>query len=314
MEGHKNLADSEKHGALSALLLGTAIISIKAILKPERKTMTEKYQHALYRSPIELPEAKRGNISVKHRIVPPGETIPVVGMRQAYLRGIRPLIAKLDHPHRIHELHDKQHGMWMTDSPEELNQIAEMLFNVMPEGRVLVGGLGLGVLAETLAQRLDVDEVVVVERDKNIIKLCATVGHYEVQHQDILCFLQKHTDFFDYYLLDTWQGTNESAYWETVLPLRRAIRSRAGRLPMIHCWAEDIMWDQVEQSLSHATQKGWYYEGLPDMKEDEAKWFLSKVGTTEWEQHYGKVVDAIYARMEKKRKALRKEMKRETRQ
>ncbi len=75
--------------------------------------MTKSYQPAWHKSPIDLPQKTIGKFSVKHRVVT-GKT-PVIGMRQAYTRGISPLNAKLDKPLLIHELHEKEHGLWMTD-------------------------------------------------------------------------------------------------------------------------------------------------------------------------------------------------------
>ena len=63
----------------------------------------------------------------------------------------------------------------MTDLPEELNQIEEMLYHVKPQGRVLVGGLGLGIVAKRLTEIIGVKQVVVVEKAKEIINSAPTV-------------------------------------------------------------------------------------------------------------------------------------------
>jgi hypothetical protein len=258
------------------------------------------YEHAWYDSPIDLPEGKSGKVNVRHRIVEPPGDVPVVGIRQALLRGIAPITAKLSKPLRIHELVQDGFGTWMTDNPEELNQIGEMMHDVCPKGRILVGGLGLGIVAHTLAMRPIVDKIVVVEKNKHVIKLCAREG-YEVVCADVLEYLKKTLDRFDFYLLDTWQGTGEGVWWNQVMPLRRIIRQRWGAKPAVHCWAEDIMIGQLRRSLMEKPPH-WYYDGLPmPMSPSKAHVFLSNVGLPVWEKRYGAIVDANLARMESER-------------
>ncbi len=272
------------------------------------------YSHARYKSPIDLSERTIGKFSVKHRVVT-GKT-PVIGMRQAYARGIFPINAKLNEPLLIHELHEKEHGLWMTDLPEELNQIEEMLYNVKPQGRILVGGLGLGITAKRLTEITGVKSVTVVEKSKEVIKLCAN-GAYETVCSDVMEYITAPAPIpYDCFLLDTWGGTNEGTWWDTVMPLRRAIRNRWGMKPVVHCWAEDIMLGQVKQSLViddmkrkmlqlHNSEKGkkkltlqdcrtWYYKYFPvDMTPKQADWFLQHVGEPVWERRYGKMIDQV---------------------
>lgn len=246
---------------------------------------------AWYPSPINLKEARSGTVEVKHRILQAGKRTPVVGMRQAVTRGITPVNALLKEPLRIHELHDDKHGIWMTDLPEELNQIAEMLALVKPHGDVCIGGLGLGVLAETMYQMPQVDDLTVVERSKDVIKLCDTL-HYSTVNMDIAKFLRTHDTPFDYYLLDTWQGTNEGTWWPQVMPLRRIIRNRFGSKPVVHCWAEDIMLGQVMRSLL-GPHRTWKYEKLPLMDASQVQHFVQDIGLPAWEKHYGKLVSSL---------------------
>jgi hypothetical protein len=208
-------------------------------------------------------------------------------MRQALLRGIRPVSVRLNAPLKYHELSEEDHGVWMTDLPEELNQIAEMIWNVEPEGRVLVGGLGLGIVAKMVSEMEHVSDVVVVEKDQDVIRLCADKRAYDVVCEDIAYYLKNHDRAFDSYLLDTWAGTNEGTWWDEVFPLRRTIRNRFGRNPVIHCWAEDIMLGQVRTAIALG-QRNWKYEGLPGkMTPRERERFLADVGLPSWEKKYG---------------------------
>lgn len=244
------------------------------------------YKPAWYPSPISLPEGKSGKLQLRHKTIM-GET-PVIGWRQAYARGICPCSAKLPPEGlKIHVLEEKGKGTWMTDLPEELNQIAELLQFLRPRGRVCIGGLGLGILAKCVAQLVRVTDVVVVERNKDVIKLCQDkAAAYTVVNDDIVHYLKTHKQPFDFYLLDTWQGTNEMTYWGQVFPQRRIIRNRFGVRPKIWCWAEDIMWGQVLTALMHRCGH-WHYEKLTNMPADEALWFLKNVGSKTWEKRYG---------------------------
>ena len=261
-----------------------------------------KYQPAWYASPINLPERTLGKFSIRHRIVE--KKTPVVGARQAYTRSTRPVMADLKEPLRVHELVEEGHGLWMTDLPEELNQIAEMLYHVQPRGAVCAGGLGLGLVAQALTQRSGIRTITVVEKSPEVIKLCAAPG-YRVVCDDILHFLQSYGEPYDYYLLDTWGGTSEMTWWNVVLSLRRAIRSRWGRKPIIHCWAEDIMWGQVERRLIQLTpaQAHWYYAPeFCNMTREKAKHFLHDAGLPYWEKQYGTILDQLIKAMREKRK------------
>lgn len=250
------------------------------------------YQPQWYTSPIDLPEGTSGLVSVKHKILNPGEKTPIVGMRQAILRGVRPSSAVIQEPLRIHSLNHEDHGCWMTDLPEELNQIAEMLSTVDPIGRVLVGGLGLGIVASLVVQRPFVDHVTVIENDPDVIRLCARNG-YTVIETDIHEYLKTTSDRFDCYMLDTWQGTNETTWWSEVMPLRRTIRNRWGRTPVIHCWAEDIMLGQIIKTMTHSLPH-WHYKNLPvPMPITTARAFVRNVGLPTWERKYGKKIPEL---------------------
>lgn len=271
----------------------------------------KEYKPTWYESPISLPARRVGTAEIRHRIIKKGEEVLVIGGRQAVLRGLPRTIIKAPKRFVVHELYEHmkrgQH-MWMTDLPEELNQIGELLHRVQPQGRVLVGGLGLGILAKTVAALRGVSEVVVVEKSKDIIRLCydplAGTGDalprnvrqdipserpYRVVHSAIHRYLLNTRTPFDFYLLDTWGGSNEGTWWTEVMPLRRAIRNRFGTTPTIHCWAEDMMWSQIIRTMTcPLTKPHWFYSHLPvPMEVEDAVAFLNMVGTRWWELKYG---------------------------
>jgi len=251
------------------------------------------YTASWYASPIQLPARKHGNVEVRHRTIPVGEEVQIVGIRQAITRGVRQVSGITQEPLLVHELVEGK-TLWMTDLPEELNQIAELLYCLEPEGKVLVGGLGLGILTTAVARFPGVMSVTTVERSASIIHLCSPHHpNVTVRHGDIADYLKTTKTKYDYILLDTWCGTSEGTWWTDVMPLKRIVRNRWGKRPYLHCWAEDIMEGQIYRSMTNPhTRPHWYYKYLPiPMPESMAQLFLTGVGLPEWEQAFGDAVD-----------------------
>lgn len=265
-------------------------------VRKEVSRLTRSYLDPMWiKSPISLPQAQSGPLSIRYRLVT--DSTPIIGTRSAFVRGIKPTMMKLKEPLTVHELVDRDHGVWMTDLPEELFQIAEVLMINPPSGNVLIGGLGLGILARFVAMNPSVKHVTVIERSQDVINLCA----FDHPNVKIICddianailVQPRH----QHYLLDTWQMTSEGAWWSTILPLKRSIRQRFGgrsATPKIWCWAEDIMIGQVAVRLATLTPERWhwYYNHLPvPMSVPEAISFCRDVGTAAWEKKYGAIVD-----------------------
>lgn len=264
-----------------------------------QKKQQRSYEHQLYSSPIKLAARSAGKMSIVHEELPAGKRVEVVNLRQAITRGIRPVRAMLTAPRRIHRLIERGHGVWMSDLPEELNQIGEMLWEIEPRGSVCVGGLGLGILAAVVAGLDSVarGEVLVVERSLDVLKLCDDGARhgYVCAHDDIARWLRNCARPFDFYLLDTWGPTSEGVWWNQVLPLRRAIGRRWGARrprPVIHCWAEDMMLAQVMKKLCGDYAPHWYYKApFRAMSEERALRFVADAGMKEWEREYGRAVN-----------------------
>jgi len=251
----------------------------------------------LYASPIDLPEGTSGALRLGHKILT--GVYPIVGMRQAFLRGVRPVSAKLC-GRRVHVLSEDGAGVWMTDMPEELEQIAAVIRELPPVGRVLIGGLGLGVLPAVILAAPFVDSITVVEKSPDVIRLCRPRGpaaegvSVNVVCSDIAEFLAS-CPAFDSYYLDTWQGTNEGEWWQTVMPLRRIIANRWGRRK-VWCWAEDIMLGQCRRAAFLQGGKHWWYKALPEYPDQRTvNYFFRGVGMPAWEKRYGARVDELVA-------------------
>lgn len=209
-------------------------------------------------SPVDLPECRVGRVSIRHAWRQAGETLCVITDREAIFTGRRPAAMTLKRPLRVHELEEDSHGTWMTDHPVELVQMQRFVEHA--SGDVLIGGLGLGVLARWVAANKNVGRVVVVERSRDVARLIQkhqplpSNVHVEVAdlYQYLLNVRQRPRPFYTA-LLDTWQGTGERTWMSEVAPLKRIIGNRWGINALIrtHCWAEDIMIGQLALSLAH---------------------------------------------------------------
>jgi len=250
-------------------------------------------------SPVDLPERRVGIHAIKHRVFVPGVPVAVVDQREAFLTRRKVEYVTYDVPVRVHQLvqlHPWGERVWMTDEPRELRQIDEMLAKVRPSGRVLVGGPGLGILAAKVRDLPGVAAVTVVELSPDVIQLCRP-GGVSIIGGDLHDFLLRTDVEFDHYLLDVWQGTNESTWWSEVMPLRRRIARRWGRKP-VWCWAESIMLGRVIRAIPSMGGRGWFYKALePDMAPAEALAFVRDVGLPAWERRWGRRVSEVMNRM-----------------
>jgi hypothetical protein len=242
----------------------------------------------LFASPIDLPEKRSGEHYITHGQLGPG-VVPLVDVHEAIMTGQRPQSVRLDTPMKLHQLCDRD-GVWMSDDPRELRQAAEWLLDVQPEGNVLIGGLGLGIMANWVCDLDLTGRVDVVEVSKDVIRLVKPRrAPYNVIRDDLFKFLRHLPEWdYDYAFLDIWRGTSENDWWHYVFPLRRIIGNRFGDegLEATFCWAEGIMLGQIQPSLKRPHH--WHHEKLPDGMTDDDVWhFTEKIGTIEWEERWG---------------------------
>lgn len=199
--------------------------------------------------PHPLPDCASGDIKITTKTYPKGSRLALVSLRNAIFMGLRPTNLLLDRDMVIHELSSTKDGVWMTSLPQEVEQAHRQLARA--HGRVLVGGLGLGLAIGILQQNRRVKQVVVFEKNAHVIKL---VSPWLSKSKGLLvinddigvhldeCRSKKRTYDFGFY--DIWQGTGETTWQEEVLPLRE---KSVGVIPQdqIECWNEDEMLGQV---------------------------------------------------------------------
>lgn len=213
---------------------------------------------------IDVPRSKRGCFSVDHSIIPADHCLDVIDLRRAYLTGQSPCRVRMSAPRVVHKLAHDRNGVMMTDHPTEIWDMVPAAQAL--RGRVLVGGLGLGVILAMIKRFAPrVVSVVVVERERDVIDLIkptisTTCPSVEIAHVDLFDYLDVcEPGEFDSAFFDIWYGTGEMTWAQHIVPLRRAV-ARNGLLKRdapFFCWAEDQIIAQVRASLAqHATFKG----------------------------------------------------------
>lgn len=225
------------------------------------------------RSPLAIPQGRAGSLFLLHETLQPGERVFSRTIRSAMLAGGRSEWEVLAEPlvvHKLLRLTDAQveraklgrslvgerASVLMSDHPCELRWMADLAAETY--GRVFVGGFGLGLLVEILAARPEVERIDVVELDPDVLAL--TAAHLSQRAQlktvvhvaDVRSYLETATAWpWDFTLLDTWYGTGETTWEETVAPLRRTLRRRFGAGgPRVRSWCEPEMVGQVRHGMA----------------------------------------------------------------
>lgn len=183
---------------------------------------------------------KVGDHYIKHRIIPAGVPLPMVGQARAEALGRQPTSFVSPSPSIIHELWREPRYLLMSDSPEELTEMGELASHA--RGKVLIGGLGLGILARMVAANPLVDVVHVVEVERSVVDL-ARLSHPKVSIivQDVMLFIASLSQWdYDVALFDFWMDTSPFVLETVIEPLRAMVAVRFGSQPM-QCWREDWM-------------------------------------------------------------------------
>ena len=109
-------------------------------------------------------------------------------------------------------LQNKRWTDWMVDDPLHWYGMQEFAERARP-GKVLVAGLGLGLIVHALVKRKDISEIKVVEINKNVIELISPLlpkdNRIEIHHDDYYKFIRKLRDEGykpDTIICDIWSG------------------------------------------------------------------------------------------------------------
>lgn len=97
---------------------------------------------------------------------------------------------------------------WMVDDPPHLWSMQDYARN--SAGRVLVAGLGLGLVVHELLNNIDVDYITVVEKSKDVIDLISPLlpkaenVKFEIINDDFYVFINETNKRFDRIIIDLW--------------------------------------------------------------------------------------------------------------
>ena len=137
---------------------------------------------------------------------------------------------------------------WMSGAPDECLAMESMARR--SSGDVLIGGLGLGILAWLCAARSSVTSVTVVELQQSVVNLIAPViSHTKITitRGDVWQYIEQTSHKFDFVALDTWPDVG-SAVQESSTAKTRAARVLSNR-GMVRTWLDEIAERLVQTDL-----------------------------------------------------------------
>jgi hypothetical protein len=264
---------------------------------PDPMSMLELY------APMSFPRQKVGPYEI---VTETSETFQITSMAHAQLLGVEAVTLGYGQPIDFHILTGDGSGIMTSDKPDEI-YIQYIAFHKM-HGRVLVGGLGLGMAPNMIAALPGVTSVTVIEKEPDIIQL---VGDnldpkVTVVQDDLFSYVNRAKPEYDSAYYDTWYSTGRAEWAASVVPLYRASR-RLG-IETLGAWGEHEMVGQLASALymqallkesPPTPRQFWVFiQGLkkelggkppyPDSKKarmkELIKLYLYEVGMPEWER------------------------------
>ena len=172
---------------------------------------------AEWKTPVSvIPEQTVGSFHIKKRQAKVGTTLSVNACGIDEVIFVAPVSLTILRE-GIKEANDTE-SVWMSDTPMEYYMAWELGAKVCGS-RVLVGGLGLGLLVHLIALRKDIKHITVVEQRQEIITM---VSPYLPDSVDVICgdFLQmiqtlsSEEKLFDTAIVDIWKSNDEEALYE----------------------------------------------------------------------------------------------------
>ena len=208
-------------------------------------------------SGLKLPVGVRGRWSLTREEVPAGHVFTVNNLRDVVLGGAKGLKVKFDEAIEIHRLREHngrsmdpdKAAMWVSDHPAEVYSISRALEGF--GGRVLVGGLGIGLAVAILESNTLVREIVVVERSPAVKALVwphLKTKRSRIVVQDLFKYLRTHRGHFDWAFYDIWIDESERTFANTVMPLYR-LSSGLVTPGHVRCWKSEVMLVQIRTDI-----------------------------------------------------------------
>ena len=133
---------------------------------------------------------------------------------------------------------------YMSTQPFELDD--NQRFVELASGRVLVSGLGLGLILPPLSQKCDY--VVVLEKEKDVISLVAPhidLPNVEVLHADVLEWEPRDSEHFDWAWHDIWATITP----KNIKEMYEICKRYEPYVDRQVCWSWDLIVDQLKEKV-----------------------------------------------------------------
>lgn len=155
--------------------------------------------------------------------------------------------------------------VWMTDDPQYVWSLQS--FAERAKGKVLVAGLGLGIVAHQLCQNPAVTQIDVIDRDMDVIRLVTPLipqdGRLHIHHDDFYEWCQRASDDSDYnpdtVIWDLAVGTPDGMTEGkeiVVVPAIVATRFGSHRWDLkTRTWVERKDWHPIENVFVHGVDR-----------------------------------------------------------
>jgi len=194
-----------------------------------------------------LPASKKGLFEISHFTLTEDEVkmerIRDAMNRRAETMGLEAGVkyTRLTHVHR---------GIIMSNTPMEI--VTNDKIMRLAHGNVLIAGLGLGMVVLEISKKVDVEGIIVVEKEQEVIDLVGphvlkhTACPIIIEHRDIFKFKEHARSYFDSIYdtiyFDIWDDIGADN-WEEMKILKRMYRSLLyeGGKAWMGCWREETM-------------------------------------------------------------------------
>jgi hypothetical protein len=183
---------------------------------------------------------------VPHKV---GEIIDIVDMRMSLMTGVRPAKSRLSY-HWTEMQFFIDGDKWMSTHPVEV--FSHIYAADKAHGDILIGGLGLGLISNMITTNDRYKSITCVEIEKDLVDLLESFfPEVEFVVDDISHYFDTCKKKFDFIYLDTWCGTGEMEFNNTVAPLRKKallLLKKPNKKNLV-CWMEEVMRGQSVQAI-----------------------------------------------------------------
>jgi hypothetical protein len=136
---------------------------------------------------------------------------------------------------------------------------------VRGKGNILVGGLGLGIIARLYCNKENVQSVTVIEKSPDVITLCGFINKkLKIIEGDFYTYLRENNlSKYNYIYIDTYT-TGDEIYPEIIVPTRKYLLEKYPVIPF-DFWQEDEL--KSRHLLNFIHENPLYFPWVPDVTE-----------------------------------------------